>query len=122
MAKLANVKAGDALFFAADKEERAATLAGLARTRIGRELNLIEQDRFRFCWVVDIPMYEWSEEEKKIDFSHNPFSMPQYDREKFLAFSPATRTRSWASRFSSTTSSATAMRCCPAPSATAIRK
>jgi aspartyl-tRNA synthetase len=86
MAKLANVKAGDALFFAADKEERAATLAGLARTRIGRELNLIEQDRFRFCWVVDYPMYEWSEEEKKIDFSHNPFSMPQYDREKFLAF------------------------------------
>jgi aspartyl-tRNA synthetase len=87
MAKLANVKAGDALFFAADKEERAATLAGLARTRIGRELNLIEQGRFRFCWVVDYPMYEWSEEEKKIDFSHNPFSMPQYDREKFLAFS-----------------------------------
>ncbi len=86
MAKLANVKAGDALFFAADKEERAATLAGLARTRIGRELNLIEQNRFRFCWVVDYPMYEWSEEEKRIDFSHNPFSMPQYDREKFLAF------------------------------------
>ncbi len=86
MAKLANVKAGDALFFAADKEERAATLAGLARTRIGRELNLIEQGRFRFCWVVDYPMYEWNEEEKRIDFSHNPFSMPQYDREKFLAF------------------------------------
>lgn len=87
MAKLANVQAGDALFFAADKQDRAATLAGLARTRIGRELDLIEKDRFRFCWVVDYPMYEWSEEEKKIDFSHNPFSMPQYDREKFLAFS-----------------------------------
>ena len=86
MAKLAGAKAGDALFFAADKEERAATLAGLARTRIGRELNLIEEGRFRFCWVIDYPMYEWSEEEKKIDFSHNPFSMPQYDREKFLAF------------------------------------
>ncbi|MBN9545101.1 MAG: aspartate--tRNA ligase [Alphaproteobacteria bacterium] len=87
MAKLANVKAGDALFFAADKQDRAATLAGLARTRIGRELNLIEQGRFRFCWVVDYPMYEWNEDEKRIDFSHNPFSMPQYDREKFLAFS-----------------------------------
>jgi aspartyl-tRNA synthetase len=89
MAKLANVKAGDALFFAADKQDRAATLAGLARTRIGRELNLIEQGRFRFCWVVDYPMYEWNEDEKRIDFSHNPFSMPQYDREKFLAFSSA---------------------------------
>ncbi len=55
MARLAGVKAGDALFFAADKEERAATLAGLARTRIGRELNLIEEGRFRFCWVVDYP-------------------------------------------------------------------
>ncbi|HEY4274371.1 MAG TPA: aspartate--tRNA ligase [Rhizomicrobium sp.] len=87
MVQLSGVKTGDALFFAADKQDRAATLAGLARTRIGRELDLIEKDRFRFCWVVDYPMYEWSEEEKKIDFSHNPFSMPQYDRDKFLAFS-----------------------------------
>ena len=86
MAKLAKVKAGDALFFAADKEERAAKLAGLARTRIGHELGLIEEGRFRFCWVVDYPMYEWNEDDKRIDFSHNPFSMPQYDREKFLAF------------------------------------
>jgi len=86
MAALTKVKAGDALFFAADKEERAATLAGLARTRIGRELGLIEEGRFRFCWVVDYPMYEWNEDDKRIDFSHNPFSMPQYDREKFLGF------------------------------------
>jgi aspartyl-tRNA synthetase len=86
MAKLAKVKAGDALFFAADRHERAATLAGLARTRIGRELDLIQKDAFRFCWVVDYPMYEWNEDDKRIDFSHNPFSMPQYDREKFLAF------------------------------------
>jgi aspartyl-tRNA synthetase len=86
MAKLAKVKAGDALFFAADKEERAAKLAGLARTRIGHELGLIEEGRFRFCWVVDYPMYEWNEDDKRIDFSHNPFSMPQYDREKFLGF------------------------------------
>ena len=89
MAKLANVKAGDALFFAADKQDRAATLAGLARTRIGRELNLIEQGRFRFCWVVDYPMYEWNEDEKRIDFSHNPFSMPQFERDKFLALDPS---------------------------------
>jgi len=86
MAKLAKVKAGDALFFSADaKSDRAANLAGLARTRIGRELNLIPDDEYKFCWIVDFPMYEWNEDDKKIDFSHNPFSMPQYDREKFLA-------------------------------------
>ena len=54
----------------------AAKLAGAARTRIGEELGLIAKDRFEFCWIVDFPMYEWNEEEKKIDFSHNPFSMP----------------------------------------------
>ena len=57
----------------------------MARTRIGRELNLIQDDEYKFCWIVDFPMYEWNEDEKKIDFSHNPFSMPQFDREKFLA-------------------------------------
>jgi aspartyl-tRNA synthetase len=86
MAAAANVKAGDALFFSADaKEARAATIAGQARTRLGRELNLIKDDEFKFCWIVDFPMYEWNEDDKKIDFSHNPFSMPQYDREKFMA-------------------------------------
>jgi aspartyl-tRNA synthetase len=86
MAKTAKVKAGDALFFSADaKADRAANLAGMARTRIGRELNLIPDDEYKFCWIVDFPMYEWNEDDKKIDFSHNPFSMPQYDREKFLA-------------------------------------
>jgi len=86
MAKAAGVKAGDALFFSADaKADRAANLAGLARTRIGRELNLIPDTEYKFCWIVDFPMYEWNEEDKKIDFSHNPFSMPQFDREKFLA-------------------------------------
>jgi len=82
----AGLKAGDALFFSADaKKERAAALAGLARTRLGRELGVIKEDEFRFCWIVDFPMYEWNEEEKKIDFSHNPFSMPQFEIEKFLA-------------------------------------
>ncbi|HEY2008711.1 MAG TPA: aspartate--tRNA ligase [Rhizomicrobium sp.] len=86
MANVAKVKAGDALFFSADaKADRAANLAGMARTRIGRELNLIPQGEYKFCWIVDFPMYEWNEDDKKIDFSHNPFSMPQYDREKFLA-------------------------------------
>ncbi|MDB5734387.1 MAG: aspS, partial [Alphaproteobacteria bacterium] len=86
MAALAKVKAGDALFFSADaKTERAVTIAGLARTRLGRELGLIKDDEFKFCWIVDFPMYEWNEDDKKIDFSHNPFSMPQFDREAFLA-------------------------------------
>jgi aspartyl-tRNA synthetase len=86
MAKAAKVKAGDALFFSADaKADRAANLAGMARTRIGRELNLIPDGEYKFCWIVDFPMYEWNEDDKKIDFSHNPFSMPQFDREKFLA-------------------------------------
>ena len=62
----------------------AAKLAGAARTRIGRELGLIEEGAFKFCWVVDFPMYEWSEEDKKIDFSHNPFSMPNFDHDAFL--------------------------------------
>jgi aspartyl-tRNA synthetase len=67
----------DGLFFAAGKEAEAAKLAGLARTRVGEQLGLIEQGSFRFCWIVDFPMYEYNEEQKKIDFSHNPFSMPQ---------------------------------------------
>jgi aspartyl-tRNA synthetase len=67
----------DGLFFAAGKEDQAARLAGAARTRVGEELGLIEQGCFKFCWIVDFPMYEYDEELKKIDFSHNPFSMPQ---------------------------------------------
>ncbi len=65
------------MFFAADTEAKAARLAGLARTRIGRELKLIDDNVFELCWVVDFPMYEYNDDEKKIDFSHNPFSMPQ---------------------------------------------
>ncbi len=85
MAKVSGVAAGDALFFSADTPARAAALAGAARSRLGRELGLIKEGRFEFCWIVDFPMYEWNEDEKRIDFSHNPFSMPQFDREKFLA-------------------------------------
>ncbi|MDE2466382.1 MAG: aspartate--tRNA ligase, partial [Alphaproteobacteria bacterium] len=89
MAQLARrcaIKAGDAVFFSADaKADKAAALAGAARTRLGRDLELIAQGEFRFCWIVDFPMYEWNEDEKRIDFSHNPFSMPQYARDAFLA-------------------------------------
>ncbi len=71
----------DGIFFAAGKEAEAAKLAGLARTRVGESLDLLEKNAFRFCWIVDFPMFEYSEEGKKIDFSHNPFSMPQGELE-----------------------------------------
>jgi len=90
MAK-AGIGAGDAVFFAADQPAGAAKLAGAARSKIGQELGLIDRDRFEFCWIVDFPMYEWNEEEKKIDFSHNPFSMPNMAVEDFLALDPTDR-------------------------------
>ena len=67
----------DGIFFAAGKEEEAAKLAGLARSRVAEQLNLIDEGSFKFCWIVDFPMFEYNDEQKKIDFSHNPFSMPQ---------------------------------------------
>jgi aspartyl-tRNA synthetase len=67
----------DGLFFAAGKEAQAAKLAGAARTRVAEQLGLIDPNCFEFCWIVDFPMYEYDEETKKVDFSHNPFSMPQ---------------------------------------------
>ncbi len=67
----------DGVFFACDKEAGAAKLAGVARDEIGRQLELISSDEFKFCWVVDYPMFEYDQDKKKIDFSHNPFSMPQ---------------------------------------------
>ena len=67
----------DGLFFAAGKELQAAKLAGAARNRVGEQLNLIPEGEFKFCWIVDFPMYEYDEDSKKVDFSHNPFSMPQ---------------------------------------------
>ncbi|MCA0909133.1 aspartate--tRNA ligase [Qipengyuania gaetbuli] len=71
----------DGLFFAAGKEKDAAKLAGAARTRVAEELGLIEEGCFKFCWIVDFPMFEYDEEQKKVDFSHNPFSMPQGEME-----------------------------------------
>ncbi len=71
----------DGVFFAAGKEAAAAKLAGLARTKVGEDLGLIEENAFRFCWIVDFPMFEYDEDAKKVDFSHNPFSMPQGELE-----------------------------------------
>jgi aspartyl-tRNA synthetase len=89
IAAKAGIKAGDAVFFATDKPAGAAKLAGAARVRISDELELAATNRFEFCWIVDFPMYEWNEEEKKIDFSHNPFSMPNLPAEEFLRLDPA---------------------------------
>jgi len=68
---------GDSVFFAAGNPAKFHRFAGEARTKIGHELKLLDEDRFAFCWIVDFPMYEWNEDEKKIQFSHNPFSAPQ---------------------------------------------
>ena len=80
----------DGAFFAAGKEEQAAKLAGAARTRVGEQLELVEQNAFRFCWIVDFPFYEWNEDEKKVDFAHNPFSMPQGGLEALQTQDPLT--------------------------------
>jgi aspartyl-tRNA synthetase len=69
--------AGDAVFFVAGNPAHFTVFAGQARQKIGEELGLLDEDSFALAWVVDFPMYEWNEEEKKVDFSHNPFSMPQ---------------------------------------------
>jgi aspartyl-tRNA synthetase len=81
---------GDAAFFVAGLPSTFAKFAGLARTRVGTELKLVDEDQFKFCWIVDFPMFEWSEEEKKVDFSHNPFSMPQGGLEALESQDPLT--------------------------------
>ncbi|HCI46901.1 MAG TPA: aspartate--tRNA ligase [Rhodospirillaceae bacterium] len=75
--ELAGLKDGDAVFFACDKPGAAAKLIGAARTKIGHDLELIDPNEYKFCWIVDFPMYEMDEDTGKIEFSHNPFSMPQ---------------------------------------------
>jgi aspartyl-tRNA synthetase len=78
----------DGCFFAAGKEDQAAKLAGAARTRVGEQLGLIKEGEFKFCWIVDFPMFEYDEDNKKVDFSHNPFSMPQGELEALETMNP----------------------------------
>jgi aspartyl-tRNA synthetase len=82
------LKVGDAVFFVAGKPKDFVKFAGPARTKVGTDLNLVDKDQFAFCWVVDFPMFEWNEEDKRIDFSHNPFSMPNFNTDEFLALDP----------------------------------
>ena len=79
---------GDAVFFACDKEEKAAALAGEVRKKLGHDLGLVEEGTFRFCWIVDFPMFEWDPEAKAVAFSHNPFSMPQGGLDALLTKDP----------------------------------
>ncbi|MGE4410573.1 MAG: amino acid--tRNA ligase-related protein, partial [Sphingobium sp.] len=80
----------DGVFFAAGKADQAAKLAGLARIRVGEQLDLIDKDRFELAWIVDFPFYEYDEDEKKLDFAHNPFSMPQGGLEALTGQEPLT--------------------------------
>jgi aspartyl-tRNA synthetase len=84
------LKEGDAAFFVAGDPAKFWKFAGLARTKLGEELNLIDKDRFELAWIVDFPMYEYNEEDKKVDFSHNPFSMPQGGLEALNGQDPLT--------------------------------
>ena len=79
---------GDALFFGAGKRAESNSLLGKVRLYLGRELNLIDPNIAAFCWIVDFPMFEWNEDDKKVDFSHNPFSMPQGGMDALLNKDP----------------------------------
>ncbi|OPZ78870.1 MAG: Aspartate--tRNA ligase [Alphaproteobacteria bacterium ADurb.Bin438] len=86
--EVVGLKTGDAVFFTCDEPEKAAKAAGYVRTRIGEDLGLIDKSLYKFCWITDFPMFEYNEEDKKIDFSHNPFSMPQGGLEALLNKDP----------------------------------
>ena len=85
---LTGLEVGDTIFFIADKEERANLFAGQLRNELGERLDLIEKNAFRFCFVNDFPMYEYNKDEKKMDFTHNPFSMPQGGLEALNTMNP----------------------------------
>ena len=88
IAKTCNLKDGDAVFFSCEKKQIAEKISGLARQKIAEDLDLIQKNQFRFCWIIDYPLYQFNEEEKKIDFSHNPFSMPKVSYEEFDKIDP----------------------------------
>ena len=87
-AELTGLEVGDTIFFIADKEKRANLFAGQLRNELGERLDLIEKNAFRFCFVNDFPMYEYNKDEKKMDFTHNPFSMPQGGLEALNTMNP----------------------------------
>ena len=86
--KANSIEFGDVVFFICDEEEIAANLAGQLRTKLGTDLNMIDESVFKFCWIVDFPMFELDKEKNKIEFSHNPFSMPQGGMEALETMDP----------------------------------
>ena len=88
--KTCSLKENDTVFFSCDTKKNVERISGLARQKLGKELNLISNKSFEFCWITDFPMYQFNEDEKKIDFSHNPFSMPQETIENFDKSDPLT--------------------------------
>jgi len=88
LAKICKLKDKDAVFFSSDKIKEAERISGIVRQKLGKELNLVDSKKFEFCWITDYPMYQYDEKEKKIDFSHNPFSMPQTDIKNFDKANP----------------------------------
>ncbi|MEY4092045.1 MAG: aspartate--tRNA ligase [Pseudomonadota bacterium] len=84
------LKAGDACFFAAGDPDKFAKFAGSARIKVGQDLNLIDENRYELAWIVDFPMFEYNDEDKKVDFSHNPFSMPQGGLDALTSQDPLT--------------------------------
>jgi aspartyl-tRNA synthetase len=88
--KAVGASAGDVTFFVCNDEKKANAIAGAIRVQLGKELGIVEQNAFRFCWITDFPMYEYNEEHKRIDFSHNPFSMPQGGLEALEGQDPLT--------------------------------
>ena len=88
LVKICKLKENDAVFFSSDKIKEVEKISGLVRQKLGKDLNLINNKKFEFCWITDFPMYQYDEEEKKIDFSHNPFSMPQVNLKDFDKVDP----------------------------------
>ena len=83
MMKICNANIGDSIFLACGKKREIQKILALARDKIAKDLNLIDENQFSFCWIVDYPMYEYVMKTIKIIFSHNPFSMPQGNIEEF---------------------------------------
>ena len=86
--KICKLKEKDTVFFSCDTKKNVEKFSGLTRQKLGQELNLIDSKKFEFCWIIDFPMYQYDEKEKKIDFSHNPFSMPQINPSDFEKSDP----------------------------------
>ena len=88
LVKVCNLKENDSVFFSCDTKSNVEKISGLTRQKLGRELGLINSKKFEFCWIIDFPMYKYDEKEKKIDFGHNPFSMPQLNLSDFEKSDP----------------------------------